>query len=206
MRPAVVRRLALAGAVAVLSSAVAVATPATAATGLLTVTGGTTRTVSTPEIGNALLKALIVPVPVGGAKLKGATLKPITTTIDLPITGGTMDPNAFFAGSIKHKGGLKFVRPIVLRSVTVSDFEVKIDGNPRVVATVNNNPAQKITLFTVDLSGLTLGGSAGQLILGNTKLVLTQEAATLLNTKLKTKAFVAGTVFATSTTTVNYTG
>lgn len=205
MRLAAVRRLALVGALVALVGAGAAA-PADAATtpGLLKVTGGVTETVSTPEIGNALLKGLILPVPVDGAKLVKATLKPITTTIDLPISGGKLDPNAFFAGTIRHSGGLKFVKPTALRSVTVSDFAVKIDANPRVIATVNHNPAVKITLFSVDLSGLTLGGETGKLVLGGVKLVLTQQAADLLNGSLHSKAFVAGTVFATATTTLTY--
>lgn len=205
MRLAAVRRLALVGAVVALVGAGAAAPADAAAAGKLKITGGVTRTVSTPEIGNALLKGLILPVPVDGAKLVSATIKPITTTIDLPVAGGSLDPAAFFSGTIRHSGGLKFVKPTALRSVTVSDFAVKIDANPRVVAVVNHNPAVKITLFTVDLSGLTIGGETGKLVLGGTKLVLTKQAADLLNRSLHSKAFVGGTVFATSTTTVNYT-
>lgn len=201
-------RLALAAAATALLGLVGSAAPASAAAapGLLKVTGGTTRTVSDPAIGNALLKALILPVPVDGAKLVSATVKPITTTVDLPIAGGRLDPAAFFAGTIKHSGGLKFVRPTALRSVTVSDFAVKIDANPRVIATVNHDPNWRITLFTIDLSGLTLGGETGKLVLGNTKLVLTKQGATTLNDALRTKAFPAGATFATATTTVLYTG
>jgi hypothetical protein len=170
----------------------------------VTVTGGSTTTVSTPELGKALLGAGIVPLPVGKAKLKAIDLKTLTTTITMPIVGGTLDPAAFFAGDIDHAGGLQFINLHGFRSVTVSDFEVLNDGNPRLVATVNRDPSQKVTLFKVDLSALVLTGSTGQLGLGNVNLLITEEGAALLNTKLRTKVFTAGAKFGTGDTTVLY--
>jgi hypothetical protein len=175
---------------------------AAAATGKLKVIGGTTTTVSTPEVGKALLKNLILPLPVDGTKLDKISLKPLTIKTSMPIVGGSLDPAAFFAGTIKHNGGLKFVRPLALKSVTVGDFAVKIDANPRVIATVNHDPNWRITLFTVDLSGLQLSGQAGELVLGGTKLLLSKQGADTLNAALRTHAFVAGSVFAEATTTV----
>jgi len=170
----------------------------------VTVTGGSTTTVSTPAVGKALLAAGIVPLPVGRAKLDKLDLTTLSLTVTQPIVGGTLDPAAFFAGDIVHAGGLQFFNLAGLRSVVVSDFVVVVDANPRLVATVNRNPRQKVTLFTVDLSGLVLTGGPGQLGLGNVGLVITDEGAALLNSKLRTKVFKAGTKFATADTTVLY--
>jgi hypothetical protein len=170
----------------------------------VTVTGGSTTTVSTPALGKALILAGIVPLPVGKAKLNSLDLKTLSLTVTQPIVGGTLDPAAFFAGHIDHAGGLQFFNVKTLRSVTVSDFVVYNDANPRLEATVNHNSNQKVTLFKVDLSGLVLTGGPGQLGLGNVGLSITEEGAALLNGKLRTKVFTAGTAFGSANTTVLY--
>src|SRR3954470_8083331 len=215
MRALRMRRLGLlsatVSAVSLLGSATAAsAGPESAAAGLaaaattVTVTGGSTTTVSTPALGKALLGAGIVPLPVGKAKLDSLDLKTLSLTVTQPIVGGTLNPSAFFAGDIDHAGGLQFFNLRNLRTVVISDFVVYNDANPRLVATVNWNPKQKVTLFTVDLSKLVLTGSTGQLGLGNVGLVITADGAALLNGKLRTKVFTAGTRFGTANTTVRY--
>jgi hypothetical protein len=215
MRALRMRRLALlsatvAGVALIGSATVATAAPGRAAVGLaasatsVTVTGGSTTTVSSPALGKSLLKAGIVPLPVGKAKLDSLDLKTLSLTVTQPIVGGTLDPAAFFAGNINHAGGLQFFNLKNLRSVVVSDFVVLNDASPRLVATVNRNPKQTVTLFTVDLSGLVLTGGPGQLGLGNVGLSITEEGAALLNGKLRTKVFTAGTKFATANTNVLY--
>ena len=175
-----------------------------AASSVFTITGGSTTTVSTPELGKALLGAGIVPLPVGKAKLKSLDLKTLSTTITMPSVGGTLDPAAFLTGDIDHAGGLQFISLKTFRSVIISDFVVFNDANPRLVATVNKDPKQKVTLFKVDTSALVLTGSTGQLGLGNVGLLVTDEGAALLNGKLKTNVFKAGMKFGTGDTTVLY--
>jgi hypothetical protein len=204
-------RLAVAGVALAAATLVAVAAapasagvPAAASPTAVAVTGGQTTTVSTPELGRALLGAGILPLPVGRAKLTAIDLRTLSLTVSLPIVGGTLDPALFFAGDIDHAGGLKFVNLRTLRSVTVSDFVVYNDADPRLVATVNRNPDRKVTLFKVDLSGLVLTGGPGRLGLGNVGLSITDEGAALLNRKLRTTVFKAGARFGTADTTVLY--
>jgi hypothetical protein len=173
-----------------------------AAAAHVTVTGGQTTTVSTPELGKALLGAGILPLPVGKAKLTGIDLKTVSLTITMPIVGGTLNPAYLYAGDIDHSGGLQFLSLFSLRTVTVSDFVVYHDSNSRLVATVNRDPKQKVTLFKVDLSGLKLTTGPGRLGLANVGLTMTDEGAALLNSKLKTKVFTAGQKFGTANTTV----
>jgi hypothetical protein len=192
---------AVAGAALVATASAANAAP------ILNVSGGSTSTTSTPEIGKALIGAGIVPLPVGGAKLDKIDLKTLSLTTSLPITGGTLDQGAFFAGSAQHKGGLLFVNLLAFRSVTVSDFKVVIDfSDPRLEATVNNDPKQKVKLFKIDISGIQFGGNGtDELQLNNNKLLLADEGAALLNSKLKTKVFKAGDTFGTANSTFKYT-
>ena len=215
MRALRMRRLALLSATAAAVALIGSATAASAGPGReaavraasatsVTVTGGSTTTVSTPALGKALILAGIVPLPVGKAKLDSLDLKTLSLTVTQPIVGGTLDPAAFFAGNLNHAGGLQFFNIKKFRSVTVSDFVVFNDANPRLVATVNGNPKRQVTLFTVDLSGLVLTGGPGRLGLGNVGLSITEEGAALLNAKLRTKVFTAGTKFGTANTTVLY--
>lgn len=207
MRSLTLMSVTVAGVALIASATTAAAGPLASpvrAASVLTVTGGSTTTVSTPELGKALLGDGIVPLPVGKAKLKSLDLKTLSTTITMPIVGGTLDPAAFLAGSINHSGGLQFISVKTFRSVTISDFVVVNDASPHLVATVNKDPKQQVSLFKVDLSALKLTGSTGQLGLGNVGLLVTDEGAALLNSKLKTKVFKTGMKFGTADTTVLY--
>jgi hypothetical protein len=202
---AMVAAVTLIGSVTTASAGQAAGAGTLAATSTaVTVTGGSTTTVSTPELGKALIGAGIVPLPVGRAKLKSIDLKTLSLTVTMPIVGGTLEPAAFFAGDIDHSGGLQFFNLRNLRTVSISDFVVFNDANPRLVATVNRNPKEKVTLFKVDLSALQLTGGPGELGLGNVGLSITEEGATLLNHKLRTTVFQAGAKFGTANTTVLY--
>jgi hypothetical protein len=202
-RRLIVLSAALTGAV-VLGATPVLAGAASAASSTVTVTGGQTTTVSTPELGKALIGAGIVPLPVGKAKLNSINLKTLSLTVTIPIVGGTLNPSFLYAGDIDHAGGLQFFDLLTLRTVTVSDFVVFNDANPRLVATVNRNPKQTVTLFKVDLSAVKLTTGTGQLGLGNVGLSMTDEGAALLNSKLKTKVFKTGQQFGTATTTVTF--
>jgi len=201
-------RRGLAVAVAVIAGAalVSTATPASAAP-ILNVTGGHTTTVSDPALGPALLGAGIVPLPVAPGKLDKLDIKTLQLTTTLPITKGTLDQGAFFAGDATHAGGLQFISLLGLRQVTLTDFQVFIDfADPRLEAVVNHNPKNRVKLFKVDISGVQFGGNGTDTLeLNNNKLVLADEGAALLNDRLKTKVFVAGSTFGTANTTFNYT-
>jgi hypothetical protein len=200
------RRLTVAVAAVAGAALVATATPASAAP-ILNVTGGHTTTVSDPALGPALLRAGIVPLPVSPGKLDKLDLKTLQLTTTLPITKGTLDQGAFFAGDATHAGGLQFLAPLAFRQVTLTDFQVFIDfADPRLEAVVNHNPKNRVKLFTIDISGIQLGGNGTDTLeLNNNKLLLADEGAALLNSKLKTSVFQAGSTFGTANTTFTYT-
>jgi hypothetical protein len=207
MRGLTIRRRVVVAVAAVAGAAlISTATPAAAAP-ILNVNGGKTTTVSDPALGPALIGAGILPLPVQPGTLDKLDLNTLQLTTTLPVRSGTLDQGAFFAGDATHAGGLQFINLLKFRQVTVSDFKVFIDfADPRLEATVNHDPKQRIKLFTIDISGVQFGGNGtSELQLNNNKLVLTPEGAALLNDKLRTKAFVAGAVFGTANTTFNYT-
>lgn len=203
MRAGTIRaRLAL-GAAVTTAALVMSGGPAAADPNVLTITGGRTSTVSAPEVGTALLRAGILPLPVGGASLEGVDLRPLTLTTGLPITGGSLDQSRLLAGDIRHRGGLKFVNLFRLRSVTVSDFVVKTETQ-ELIATVDGR--RTVQLFTLDLSALQLGGDGQtELQLNNVGLTLTQAGADALNGKLRSSVFKPGLKFGTGNTTVTFT-
>jgi hypothetical protein len=199
-------RVAMAVAAVAGAALISTATPASAAP-ILNVTGGHTTTTSTAEIGKALLGAGILPLPVSPATLDKLDLNTLQMTTTLPVASGTLDQGAFFAGDATHKGGLQFINLLAFRQVTLTDFKVFIDfADPRLEATVNHDPKQKVKLFKVDISGVQFGGNGTDTLeLNNNKLVLSDEGAALLNSKLGTKVFTAGAVFGSADTTFNYT-
>src|SRR5689334_24460678 len=120
MRAMKIRRGLMVAVAAIAGAAlVATAAPASAAP-ILNVTGGHTTTVSDPALGPALLRAGIVPLPVSPGKLDKLDLKTLQLTTTLPITKGTLDQGAFFAGDATHAGGLQFLAPLALRQVTLT--------------------------------------------------------------------------------------
>lgn len=205
-RPTIRARVAVAVAAVASAVLVSAAAPATAAP-ILDVNGGKTTTVSDPALGPALLGAGILPLPVHPGTLDKLDISTLQLTTTLPITSGTLDQGALFAGDATHRGGLQFINLLGLRQVTLTDFKVFIDfADPRLEATVNHDPKNKVKLFKIDISGVQFGGNGTDTLeLNNNKLVLTAEGAQLLNTRLRTSVFKADSVFGTANTTFTYT-
>jgi hypothetical protein len=201
-------RRGLATVVAAIAGAalVATATPASAAP-ILNVNGGSTTTVSDPALGPALLGAGILPLPVSPAKLDKLDIGTLQLTTTLPVRTGTLDQGAFFAGDATHAGGLQFISLLGLRQVTLTDFQVFIDfADPRLEAVVNHDPNNRVKLFRIDISAIQIGGNGTDtLALNNNKLLLTEEGSALLNSRLRTNVFKAGSAFGTANTTFTYT-
>jgi len=134
-------------------------------------------------------------------------LKTLQVTTSLPIASGRLDQGAFFAGDATTRGGLQFINLLAFRQVTLTDLKVFIDfADPRIEANIQGSRGQKVKLFKIDISGVQFGGNGTDTLeLNNNKLLLTDEGATLLNDRLRTKVFTAGAVFGTANTTFNYT-
>jgi hypothetical protein len=199
-------RLAMAVAAVAGAALVSTASPAAAAP-ILNVTGGKTTTISTPEISKQLVNAGILPLPVSPGTLDKVDLKTLQVTTSLPIASGRLDQGAFFAGDATTRGGLQFINLLAFRQVTLTDLKVFIDfADPRIEANIQGSRGQKVKLFKIDISGVQFGGNGTDTLeLNNNKLLLTDEGATLLNDRLRTKVFTAGAVFGTANTTFNYT-
>jgi hypothetical protein len=199
-------RLAMAVAAVAGAALVSTATPAAAAP-ILNVTGGKTTTVSTPELGQKLVGAGILSLPVSPGTLDKIDLNTLQLTTSLPVASGRLDQGAFFAGEATTRGGLQFINLLAFRQVTLTDLKVFIDfADPRIEATIQGTRGQKVKLFKIDISGVQIGGNGTDtLTLNNNKLLLTAEGAALLNERLRTNIFTADTVFGTSNTTFNFT-
>lgn len=174
-------------------------TPAGAATPV-TLAGATTSVTSSPGVTAALLRNGILPLPVGGASetlvLQSGGLGVKAT---FPVTGGSADPDTL-AGTVEHRGGLVFVNLARLKSVTVSDFRIVIDEDPRLIATKVNGAPAELRVFDLDLSKIKVTRGANGISVTGIVPVFTADAAAALNSALSTSVFAEGLAFGTGQT------
>jgi hypothetical protein len=145
---------------------------------------------------DALGKLGLTPGTVGDAELKG-------TAVSFPITGGNVkyyDPNEsyrpYVQGEIDHDGsGLSLTAGKT--TVELTDFVID-PGTSTLTGTVTANgkvAAKDALLFDLDgstLEPLQVNESAGTATLAGTQVLLSQDAADLLNQTFKTDALAGG--------------
>jgi Htaa len=143
------------------------------------VTGG--KTVLTLDAGTAgVLTANGVKVaPIAGAYASGSG-------IAFPITGGKVTTKA--AGTITHRGGLKFTAGHV--SLGVQDFV--IDTRKGVLTARVSGTKTRIPLLKLDLGDASVKAGKGTLTVKHVRGTLTKEAAAALNKTFGVKLFKAG--------------
>lgn len=143
----------------------------------------------------AALKSLgVAPAPVGSATLNGST-------ISFPITGGVAVIHAdksykpgYIDGAVLHQGsGLSLTKGST--TVTATDFVVN-PGNSMLYATIGKT--YNFPLFFLDGSNVTVSQSGGAVHLDGTKVELTPQAATALNSAFGTTALKAYTLVGTA--------
>ena len=142
------RLIPLAAAAALLATAPA----ADAAVGL---SGGSTQVTLNKGTAQALSSLGVSVTPTGRARANG-------TRVTFPITGGSIDP-ATAAGTIRHRGGLRFRGHG--KSITLKDYNVSVGNRIRLSARVGNARVTILNLtgtpkvtragFNTNVSGLT---------------------------------------------------
>ncbi|HEX4353724.1 MAG TPA: hypothetical protein VHZ95_12435, partial [Polyangiales bacterium] len=149
----------------------------------------------------------ILPLPAAGAEVGGiaslADLQKATISMTLPVVFGTAHATSPFSADLTHAGGLTFANNSKFRTVTVSSFEIVIDGSGAaptgyVNAFIDGDRTKKVKVFDIDPSsikpdtqtpvGLGLRGLA---------LTLNAGAATQLDTALSTDLFSASEAIGT---------
>lgn len=104
-----------------------------------------------------------------------------------PITGGRIDTKTA-AGTIKHRGGLRFTAGEV--SLGVEDFIIDTDAG--VLTARVSGTRTRIPLLTLDTSDADISGVGRLLVVSNVRAALTGEAAAALNATFEVELFTAG--------------
>src|SRR6195952_33438 len=153
----------------------------------------------------AALKSLgVTPTPTGTGKL---TMQ-YGPTLDFPITGGNVkifdktQVTPYVQGTINHDGsGLNFAG--AGKSLTVQNFVID-PGTSMLTAEVKEMNNAKVPLFALDGTDLQITkDAAGKAKLDGTKVLLTPEAATALNTTFGVQAFKPNMLIGTAHITAN---
>jgi hypothetical protein len=113
--------------------------------------------------------------------------------VKFPITGGSVNAKTL-AGSIKHSGGLRLSSGST--KVDLKNFTIKIGKKPNLVASVGK---ARVSILTLDLSGLKNSSKGKKIKLSGVKASLTKAAADALNSAFSTTAFTEGLVLGTAT-------
>ena len=193
-RTALLARRSLIGAVALSTVAFAPFALATKKSGptddVLKLRGGATE-VSLDAGAAAALQTLGVAVAPTG---KAYATK--SGAIRFPITRGQVDAETL-AGQIRHAGGLKLSAGKT--ALVLDRYHINIDTNPDLSARVNRTGPDRIELFDVDTSGLSVGTEKGRTVLSGVKLTLSDTAAAALNATFGVDAFGEGLAIADAT-------
>jgi hypothetical protein len=139
-----------------------------------------------PGTGDALAGLGVSAEPIGPATASAAG-------IAFPITSGNSDLDTL-AGTIRHSGGLALVKGST--RVELTSFYIQVDEAPDLTALVGG---QRVSILSLDLSGLTREVSGRTVTLGGVKASLTAAAAGALNQAFDTDAFTEGLVLGTAT-------
>jgi len=165
--------------------------------------GGTTSVKLDTAFVTALTSLKVAPGVVGGAKLDAAT-----GTVSFPITGGNVkvykkgDVTPYVQGEIDHKGsGLSLKAGST--TVTLTNFTIDPGNNSNLkgdVAANGASAAKQAKLF--DLNGNTLQKPTvadGVATLTGTQVLLSKDAAALLNKTFKITALKGGMLIGVAT-------
>lgn len=148
--------------------------------GDLVIGAGSTTLTPAPEVTAALGALGVTIAPTGKA----------TTTANgfgFPITGGKVNPRTF-AGTVLHAGsGITASKGAA--SLTLSDFQIVINGSPSLSALVAGT---RVTLLALDTSAISITSAANGLVAANVAATLTPAAAAALNAAFDTTVFSPG--------------
>ena len=128
--------------------------------------------------------------------VEASLVDPATAAADgfnFPITGGKLNAKTF-AGSVAHSGGIRLTKGGT--SVELTSFTINVDDAPDLTALVGG---QRVSILSLDLSGLSVQAKGRAITLGGVKASLTKAAADALNATFGTTAFSEGLVLGTAT-------
>lgn len=161
---------------------------------------GTTTVTTGPGIATTLLRNGILPLATApGRQSFGYGRGGLNTSFSFPVTGGAVDLTTL-AGTISHRGGIKFFSLRTGRTITISDFV--IDTRTGTLTARVNRTSTRITVFTLDLSAATVNAAGTTVKVGNIDVRLTAAAAGALNQALGTHVFAGGLDLGTARTTL----
>lgn len=173
---------------------VTVSAPATPVASVAALTGVSTTVTLSATFTAALAALKLTPAPVGSATLTGSALV-------LPITGGSLayytpgTRNPFVIGSIEHaSSGLTLTAGstvLQLGNFTIDPGGSKLYGDVAVDGVPTVARAYLFRLDATDLTPLTVDAAAKTATLTGTKVDVSPDAATLLDTTFKTTAVKA---------------
>lgn len=139
---------------------------------------GATTVTTAPGIAATLLKAGIVPLPVGRTGLGVSLRNGLQVSYTFPITANTADL-ANGTGNIRHAGGIWFVSGHA--NLEVGRFDIDLAAGKIYATQVNFAPA-RVALLDLDLSALQVkSGPHGRTVLSGITVKLDPEAARALN-------------------------
>lgn len=175
---------------AVVAAALVAAAPAGAAT--VRLDGVRTTLTTSPSTTAALIANGIVPLPTSGTTF-WATFDRYGFRLSyrFPITSGRVDAGTL-AGSIAHRGGIRFVNLRNGKSLTVSRFTIGIDAAPDLTALVNGDPNARVSILDLDLSKAAIRKPLPYVTVANVHARLSAPAASALNAALGTTLFAPG--------------
>lgn len=197
----VLRTVVAAGALAATMLVGGLAGSASAAPATATALRGGTTTVTTgPGIASTLIRNGILPLATSpGRQSFGYGSGGLNTSFSFPVTGGAVDLTTL-AGTISHRGGIKFFSLRTGRTLTISNFV--IDTRTGTLTARINRTSTRITVFTLDLSAATVKAAGSTVKVGNIDVRLTAAAAGALNQALGTHVFAGGLDLGTARTTL----
>jgi hypothetical protein len=152
------------------------------------VSGSWTQLAVDPEITEALAGAGVAIQPVDPAEVQPVKRKgDCSFRYTFRVTGGMVDPGTL-AGTIRHSGGLRFVRLADGAMLEATDFRIDT-VEQKLFGLVGD---MYVPLLDLDLSAITVGGKAPTVTVAGIVASLTPEAANALNATFGEGTVAAG--------------
>ncbi|HXD70111.1 MAG TPA: HtaA domain-containing protein [Gaiellales bacterium] len=168
------------------------ATAATGSSDVVHLNGVRTTLMTDPATTGVLVKNGILPLPVGPA-----TVAPrfgsdgLSLRYGFPITGGRVNATTL-TGFVNHSGGLRFVNVATGRTLTLTEFRIRISDHPGLTAEVNRAASVRVRILNLDLARAHVVEHPPLVKVSNVKAALTQTAASALNDALGVSFFSKG--------------
>ncbi|HEY2794229.1 MAG TPA: hypothetical protein VGJ28_17825 [Micromonosporaceae bacterium] len=163
------------------------------------IVGGRTTVTTGHGIAGVLLSHGILPIVTRpgseGLRIAGG----LAVTASFPVTGGSASLSPL-GGTVRHRGGIRFINVHNGKSLTVGDFTIDLSAGDLTGAV--NGTSTRVPVFTLDLSGASIAVHGNTVRFTNVGLVLTSTAAGALNASLHTSLFAGGLRFGTAVSTV----